>query len=267
MIFDPQKLHQLINRPFRRPRPDELRREENVFFIGCDLPAQETLETVFESHSLSPVELMYISFGGIDTFHRGEELARLIKKNFHIHLMGRFDWPAPPHVLERAYAAGIDFVDLPLTIFDSALSRERGLRKEETIAALERAKEIFPGCVVSTLTVGEEACCSTVSAIDALLKRDILPIVEVSPRAGEYLREEIQGVFSHLAESLKRRKQTARPFLPLMALVSPLSPAKRKGILSGFMDKLSDTKRLAASDLRRSLRVRQIEESYESSGL
>lgn len=268
MTIDQGKLRELIARPLKPAARDELRREGNVFFIGGELSPRETLETVFDSHSLAPAELFHLSFGDINSFHTGEELARLIKKNFHVHLMARLDWPAPPHFLERAYAAGVDIVDIPLMVFDSAISQERALRKEERLAALEKAKEIFPRwSVTSTLLVGEEACCSTVSAIDLLLKREIVPLPEISPRAERYPLEEIGEVFLHLAEGLRKRKVTTKPLLPLLSLTTPLVEARQGGILKGFIDRLQDRRLLAASDLRRSLRVKQIEESFESAGL
>ena len=268
MIIDRQKLHALTHRPFRRPGTGELRREGNVFFIGGELPPQETLETVFDSHCQAPADLMVITFGGVETFHRGEEMTRLLKKNFSVHLMGRFEYPAPPHILERAYVAGIDLVDIPLDLFDSGLSRERGLGKDERLRTLEAALTIFPqGGVASTLIVGDEACCATVSGIDTLLKAGIIPLAELSPRAERYPREEIEAVFHHLAEGFHRRKAPTKPLQPLMALTTPLAPARPGGILKGFMDKLHDRRLLATSDLRRSLRVRQVEESFESSGL
>ncbi|MBI1920258.1 MAG: hypothetical protein HYS23_04155 [Geobacter sp.] len=268
MTIDQGKLRELIARPVKPAAGDELRRDGNVFFVGGALPAQETLETLFDSHCQAPAELFHITFGDKDSFHKGEELARLIKKNFHAHLMARLDWPAPTHFLERAYAAGVDIVDIPLMVFDSAISRERALRKEERLAALEKAKEIFPRwSVTSTLLVGEEACCSTVSAIDLLLKSGIVPLPEISPRAGSYPRQEIGEVFLHLAEGLCKRKVTTIPLLPLLSLTTPLVEARQSGILKGFIDRLQDRRLLAASDLRRSLRVKQIEESFESAGL
>jgi hypothetical protein len=268
VVVDRQKLQQLIHRPLERPGTRDLRREGSVFFIGGELDPQETLETVFDSHCQEPAELMFVTFGGVDTFHRGEEHARLLKKNFHVHLMARFDYPAPLHLLERAYAAGIDLVDIPLTVFDSGLSKERGLRKDERLAALEGARTIFPTWgVASTVSVGEEACCSTVSAVDTLLKAGIVPLPEVSPRAERYPREEIEEVFLHLAEGLKKRKVVTKPILPLLSATTPLSPARPGGVLKGFIDRLQDRRLIAASDLRRSLRVKQIEESFESAGL
>ena len=268
MIIDRQKLHALIHRPFQRPAPSELRREGNVFFIGGELDPQQTLETVFESHCQAPAELMFVTFGGIDTFHRGEELVRLLKKNFHVHVMARLDCAPPPYLLERAYAAGVDLVDIPLTVFDAGLAAERGLGKAERLSSLEAALGVFPVWgVAASLSVGEEACCSTVSGIDTLLKAGVVPLPELSPRGDRYPRAEIEAVFLHLAEALKKRKVAMKPLLPLLGIVTPLVAEKPGGLLKGFMDKLQDRRLLATSDLRRSLRVKQVEESFESAGL
>lgn len=267
MGIDRQQLHRLIHSPLRPSVSTELRREETVFFIGGDLPSLETLETVFESHCQSPADLMVVTFGDVNSFHIGEELVRQLKKNFHVHLMGRFDYPAPPHLLQRAYAAGIDLVDIPLHVMDSGLARERKLEKEERLRSLETAKAIFGKWnVAATLAAGEEACCSTVSGIDQLLKHDIVPLVTVTARAAQYGRTEVEDIFSHLATALKRHRVVTTPLLPLLSLATPLELAK-PGILKGFINRLHDRQLLATSDVRRALRVKQIEESFESAGL
>lgn len=268
MIIDRQRLDELIRHPFAPPGPAELKREGNVFFIGGGLDPRETLETVFDSHCQAPAELMTITFGSPESFHAGEEHVRLLKKNFHIHLLGQIDYPAPGYLLERAYAAGIDIIDIPLHTFDPGLSREPGLHREERLAALKTAKGIFPAWgVASTINVGEEASSSTVSAIDTLLSSGVVPLPQITTRAGNYPRTEMEEVFDHLAGELKRRKVAMKPFLPLLALTTPFTAGKPAGVLKGFIDLLQDRRLLAASDLRRSLRIRQVEESYGSSGL
>ena len=82
--------------PLKPIAPDELHREGKVFFVG-----------------------------DINSFHLGEKPAGMIKRNFCAHLLGRFDYPAPSYIIERAYAAGVDILDIPLHVFDQALSGER----------------------------------------------------------------------------------------------------------------------------------------------
>ena len=72
MIVDQQKLRALITKSEKPVSAIELRREANVFFIGGELPARETVETIFESHCQAPAELFHLCFGDINHFHLGE---------------------------------------------------------------------------------------------------------------------------------------------------------------------------------------------------
>ncbi len=268
MKINQKMLRELITRGVPLPSPGELRREANVFFVGGNLPERETLETLFESHCQAPAELFHLTFGDINSFHAGEALARVIKKNFNAHLVGRLDYPAPTCLIERAYAAGVDILDIPLTVFDRALSRERGLAMEERLCTLESARAVFPKWgVAATLVAGEEPSCSTVAGIDALLAAGVVPLVTVSGRAALYPAEETAAIFTHLAGGWRKHKVTMMPLLPLVHLTTPLVDAKPRGLLRGFIDRIHDRQLLATSDLRRSLRVRQVEESFESAGL
>lgn len=268
MITDQTKLRELMSRPVQPALADELRRDGNLFFVGGELAARETLETIFDSHCQVPAELFHLTFGGLDTFHLGEELARQIKKNFNTHLVGRLDYPAPAYILERAYAAGVDILDLPLRIFDPALARERGLELDRRLAVLEAARAVFPRwSVASTLMAGEEPPCVTCRGIDSLLAAGIVPLVEVTARAAGYPADEMAALFSHLAAGWKKHKVVIQPFQPLVGAMTPLVAARRAGVLRGFIDKVYDRQLLVTSDLRRSLRMKQVEQSFESAGL
>jgi len=268
MTTDQTRLRELIARPVQPALVDELRRDGNLFFVGGELPVRETLETVFDSHCQVPAELFYITFGGLDNFHLGEELARQIKKNFSTHIVGRIDFPAPPYILERAYAAGVDILDLPLTVYDPTIARERGLERDRRLASLEAARAVFPRWgVATTLMAGEEPPYVTRRGIDELLAAGIVPLVELSTRAAHYPLDELAALFGHLAAGWKKYKVVTLPLQPLVACLTPLVAARKAGILRGFIDKVHDRQLLATSDLRRSLRVKQVEQSFESAGL
>ncbi len=150
MVVDDIKLQKLLTYPANPATSKDLRRDGNVFLVGGELPHQETLETLFDSHCLAPAELFHLSFGAPDTFANGETLARLIKRNFSAHILGKMDYTVSAPILERAYAAGVDIIDIPLTSFDRS-------DRESRIASLQSAQAIFPRwSAVSTLVVGEE---------------------------------------------------------------------------------------------------------------
>jgi len=268
MIVDRQKLNLLLTKPGKRGDAGELRREGNVFFVGGELPVRETLETLFDSHCQSPAEIFKLTFGDLGHFHQGEQLARQIKRNFSAHILGSLDYPPPTYVIERAYAAGVDFLDIPLKVFDQGIAKERGIEREDILQSLRFARALFPKwSVVTTLLAGEEPACSVAGGIDFLLDTGILPLVENSSRADHYPVEEIAAIYSHLAAGWGKYKVSIKPLQPLINLTMPIVDARPKGLLRGFIDKVQDRRLLASSDLRRNLRVRQVEESFESAGL
>jgi hypothetical protein len=82
MIVDLDKLQNLLKKPEILDGAGVLRREGNIFILGGSLPVRETLETLFDSHCQSPAELFKLTFGDLDHFHQGEQIARQIKRNF-----------------------------------------------------------------------------------------------------------------------------------------------------------------------------------------
>ena len=268
MKIDQTKLRELIARGGFFPSPDQLQREENVFLVGGELPEQPTLETLFDSHYQSNAALFHITFSCINSFHSGEALARVIKRNFNAHLVGRLDYAAPPHLIERAYAAGVDILDIPLHVFDRARAKEEGLDIEQRLRALEYARSVFPRwSVISTLTAGEESPCSTMAGIDALLAAEVVPLVTLSARAAHYQAEDVTKVFTHLETGWRKKKAVIKPLLPLVHLLTPLMPKTPRTGLRGFIDIIDDRRLLATSDLRRILRVKEVAESFDSAGL
>jgi len=268
MKIDQKKLRELLLRQALSPSPDQLRREHNVFLVGGNLPERQTLETLFDSHYQCNAALFHLTFGDINSFQKGEALARVIKKNFNVHLVGRFDYAVPSHLIERAYAAGIDILDIPLNVFDRARSKEEGYAMEERLRALDHARSVFPRwSVASTLTAGAEPPCFTISGIDELLAAEVLPLVSLSGRAAQYPLEEVSMIFTHLQTGWRRKKTVVRPLLPLIYLLSPFVAASPRTGLRGFIETIDDKRLLATSDLRRILRVKEVAESFDSAGL
>jgi hypothetical protein len=70
-----------------------------------------------------------------------------------------------------------------------------------------------------------------------------------------------------LSAGWRAKRALIKPLLPLIYLFTPLVPSSSPGAVRGFIDKFHDWRLLAASDLRRSLRVKEVEESFESAGL
>jgi hypothetical protein len=257
MIVDAEKAKILLARPVIPAAADELRRQDNVFFVGGQLPPRQTLETIFESDCQSPAELFVFSFTGAADFHQAELLVRSIKRNFKGFLVGQFSAAPSRQLLEHAYAAGIDFIDIPLMG-----------EREGRLEALRYARTVFPRwSVLSTLHAGDRAPGVTIQEIDFLLGENILPLVTINNETGRVTDNEIAAIFNHLGKSWRRKKATVKPLYPLLYLATPFSPPPKKGVVHGLFDKVNDARFRTTSDLRRLLRVREVEESFESAGL
>lgn len=266
MNIDQNKLRDLAARPKQSAAAHELWRDGRVFFVGGDLPVNETLETMFESFCTESTELFYLSFGGLGHFHRGEEMARQIKKNFNVRLMGRLNYLPPTQILERAYAAGVDVLDIPIPAHDLAL--HHGLEEADSYQILLAARSVFPRwSVVSTLMAGEQSPDVIIKGIDVLLKDGIMPLVAISENGDTAQQGSVAAIFDHLASAWKRYDVPVKPYLPLITLMTPLIPGKQAGLFRNLIDKFQDRRLLAASDLRRHLRVRPAEDSLDSAGL
>lgn len=263
MKIDQKKLRELLLAPAFSPSPDQLRREDNVFLVGGNLPERQTLETLYDSHYQSNAALFHLIFGAVAQFADGEVLARVIKKNFNVHLAGRLDFPASSHLIERAYAAGVDILDIPLFSADMKTEQAR-----ERLKALHQARAVFPRwSVVSTLVVGEEPADVTISGIDALLAAEIVPLLVLSEGTVRHPDEELVRIYTHLEAGWRKHRCVLKPLLPLIQLTTPLVPAAPRNMLRGFIDSIEDRRLLAASDLRRVLRVKEVAESFDSAGL
>lgn len=265
MRIDQKKIRELTARtsPFS---PDELRREENVFFIGGNLPERQTIETLYESHYQSNAALFHLTFGERDRFADAENLARLIKKNFNARLAGRIDYAATPQMIDRAYAAGVDILDIPQHVYGQLPAGE-GRGTVDRLQALHYARTIFPRwSVVSTLAAAPEPG-TAIARIDALLDDGVVPLVELSRDSAGTSEKDVAKLYAHLQSGWQKKKALVKPLLPLIYLITPLAPVAPKGILRGFIDSVEDRRLLATSDLRRLLRVKEVAESFESSGL
>jgi hypothetical protein len=260
MDIDWQKLNDLLKEPRLRGGSNELQRSDSVFFVGGELPVYETLQTMYESFCMESTELFHLSFGPMGTLQSGEEMARQIKKNFRVRLMGCLNYPAAVNSLERIYAAGVDILDIPLLSFDCPSTG--------TYEALLSALPIFPRwSVASTLLAGGESAISTMNGIDLLLKNGVVPLVAFGREGTDASPETIAEIFQHLALGWQRCDVSIQPFLPMITSLTPLVPRDTSGLLRGLLDKFHNQRLLVASDLRRHLRVLRPEDSMDSAAL
>ncbi|BCR05502.1 hypothetical protein DESUT3_25710 [Desulfuromonas versatilis] len=255
MNLDPQKIYRLRSAPVTPAVPGELRRVDQVFFVGADLPTRPTLETIFESDCQCPVDLFWFDFSDDEAYLGAEELVRQIKRNFRGFVLGRFETPPAHGLIDRAYAAGLDLLEIPAEGQMPSLAGE---------AALEHACSVFPRwSVVGSLAAHPRS----LPRLDALAERGVVPMLSLDDTGGEASEADLHDAFQGLARCWRKYRVALKPLRPLIELATPLVTPPRPRGLGALLDKVDDARLRTASDLRRQLRVREVEASFESAGL
>ncbi|KIH76147.1 hypothetical protein SAMN05660860_02486 [Geoalkalibacter ferrihydriticus] len=264
MQLEVSRIAELLSRPVLAARPLELRREGAVFLVGAGLPAEATLETIFDSDCQQPVELLCFAFDTPAALTQAAELVALIKKNLRGFVLARFGFFPDHRQLEFAYAQGIDLVDIvapPLAETGTRLSTEH-------LHALETAQATFPRwAVAATLPADEVAFTARMAAMDELIRRQVVPLAALDASSGAVAAEEVPRIFRHLADCWRRGGVTLRPLLPLIELTTPLRHPAPRTLVGSLFGRAQGARLRAGSDLRRLLRVRQVEQSFDSAGL
>ena len=265
LAINSHRLQSLIQEPFIESSSRELRRQEGVVFIGASLPVLETLETMYESHCQNPSTLFYITFGNKTEWRNNLELVRQIKKNFSVRMVGRIDFELLEAHYEQVYLAGLDNVDIPMQVCSDTLTRIGSDR----LSCFMNAGATFPRwALISSLHISDDDIHKELrGTIDMLLGRGIIPLLTISRNIGEDLRNEVTSHFGYLADAWQRYDVPIKPLLPLVQLMSPLESGETRGIIRGVIDRIHDRRILATSDLRRHLRTKEAEASFESAGL
>jgi hypothetical protein len=261
MKVSAQKLAALFKQPVSFPDPGECFRKQEVFFLGDHLPLQQTLEVLFASDCESPAELFHFTFSKASSFAASLPLAHQIQKNFKGYRMGRFLYSPPVEHIDAAYAAGLELIDLP---FYAAASQneEDGYR-----TSLQHARTLFARwTVVTSLYLQGTPWAANRSRIDELLGSGVLPILQM-PTAAAGQAEEYLSHFQLLSQQWRRSKANLKPILPLLLLCTPfLAEPPRKGV-DRLLEVANAASQRAAADLRRLLRVRGVEQSFDSAAL
>ena len=255
------RLQHLIEEPFPALSPEVLQRRGSVFFIGGNLPVYETLETMYESYCLEATDLFHVTFADRGDLERNLELVRQIKKNFTVRMMGRIAFEIPAKLLEVAYLAGLDVLDLPHVPHGGAG------RHDTRQTFFTSAVEIFPRwSLVSTLGLGLVSADEMRDAIDNLLTMGVVPLPKMIGSAA-VKADEAAALFKYLTTAWQRHEVQIKPLLPLIRLVTPLESSEAAGFIRTVINRIQDRHLLATSDLRRHLRTSGAEASFESAGL
>jgi hypothetical protein len=244
--------------------PAELRREEALFLVGAELAPQPTLETIFDSDCQKPVELFVFNFQRSEGLIQASSLLELIKKNLRGFVLARLDFAPAPELLEFAYAHGIDLVSVKV---DSPLD-DAAASADKWLPALEQARHIFPRWAVGAdLDLSTLSPSQVIEAMKILAAGQIVPLVALDVNSQTRDTNRLQDIFTHLSRCWKGSGMTLRPWGPLIERTTPLVLPSPRTLVGNLLIRAQNAHLRTGSDLRRLLRVREVEKSFDSAGL
>lgn len=253
MHVSQKKLRLLRQRISNPAETAELRCFDRVVQFPAGLPVCDNLEAIMEMEESHPVELFTFDFLDSVAFLQGEELVSQLKKNFHGYLLGAFAVPPEPALIDRAYAAGLDLIQIPLTGEDS-----------RQWSALNYARTVFPAwSVIALVPVSSQSQ----SLFKALLKRGIVPLIDLQKLSPEVSDTVVEAAYKELLYSWQDHRVSLSPLNPLLELTTPLVPPPRPLGIGGLITRMNDARQRTGLDLRRLLRVRGVADSLDSAGL
>ena len=258
------------------------------------ITVEEVIEVVEAAFSEKLADSVELNLGYYDTPDRGilllEPYIKAIKRNFDTLVAVDVQPPETNNWIDRTYAMGADKISYHLEIFDREIFKDLCPGKESIIGwerfieALRYAASLFPGGTVSTnLIVGLEPPSSTMKGIDFLAGIGVVPILPVfKPLKGTPLYErgipepeDIAPIYGHFYKALKKSgvnmtwsKNVSTYMTPLEARYFAGDDAKLQVTMQNiYKSKIGGMAIRSFAGLRRRLKVKEVEDSFESSGL
>ncbi|OGW14669.1 MAG: hypothetical protein A3K09_02990 [Nitrospinae bacterium RIFCSPLOWO2_12_FULL_47_7] len=199
-----------------------------------------------------------------------------IKAQFRTFISLRGFPPKEKGDIDKIYAAGVDLLNYPFEGFSNRT--DKSFPAKRVMQGLEYAVEIFPQGAVSTELVFEPGLDKSMNEkVDLLAQKGIIPFLRFPERMGGNMNDYagIVDSLQHLAQSAQRHKLNLKWLFPACHLVTPLDTAfftddsnsARLTVRPVYQSKIGKRASEGFAALRRKLRVRNISDSFESSGL
>jgi hypothetical protein len=247
-------------------------------------PVEDVLEVVRAAFGEGVAEDVYFNSGIFDADDGGigflASYVEAVRKHFDTLIAVQTHPPRTNAWIDRTYAMGVDALSYNLEIFDAGLlhrhciGRARYVGRERYLEALTHAAEIFPsGTVWCDLAIGLEPMASTRAGIDALAAVGVLPVLSiVAGERGALAGEDVTPLLAHLYRAVKTRGINMGWVRDLGLAITPLEARHLAGdgarlavtVQSLSRSRLGGLAARALARFRRRLRVRKVQESFDS---
>lgn len=258
------------------------------------LSVREVVEIVHEAFEEGIAEFIQLSMGFLEGEGHGmsslEPYITAIKKNFDTLLAVEVSPPATDKWIDRTYAMGVDSVSYHLDIYDPERfisvcpGKAKQIGRDRYLDALQYAASIFPsGTVTSNLIIGLESFESTKEGINHLTRMGVVPLLPIfKPLEGSDYSdhkipdaEEIAPIYAHLYNAVKNNKINMSWSKHVSIFITPIEGRYFTGdeaklevtLYNLYKSKIGGMATREIAKLRRRLKVREVEDSFDSSEL
>ncbi|MBE9537091.1 MAG: radical SAM protein [Proteobacteria bacterium] len=257
------------------------------------ISVEEILEIIEVAFNEGVADSVDFNIGYFDTEDRGisflEPYINAVKRNFDTIVAVDAQPPKSNKWIDKTYAMGVDKLSYHMEIFDMEVfdslcpGKAKEIGWERYVEALKYAAGVFPsGAVSSNLIIGLEAPASTMEGIDLLTGIGVVPILPIfRPIEGAALEvtlpdmDEMSAILAHLYSSVKASsinmtwsKNISTYMTPLEGRYFSGDDAKLQVVMQNiYKTKIGGKAVRSIAGLRRRLKVKEVEDSFESSGL
>lgn len=259
------------------------------------VPVEDIVEAVRLAREDQRVEMVYLTIGWDPAEDGGvrilEPYIRALKKAFDVLVAVDALPPRTDAWIDRTYAMGVDSISYNLEIFDPELFRRicpgpsRTIGRDRFLDALGYATTVFSaGAVICHLIAGLEPIASTLTGVEALTRRKVVPVLPLyRPFRGLDMRRrdlprpttaELSTLYAALYKALRKERINMRWVRQLSVVTTPLEGrffVENETWLQAVLGRLVGTRgrspSVLLSDWRRALRVKEVDDSLTSSGL
>jgi hypothetical protein len=237
------------------------------------------IQAAFEEGAADLVQLNMDYTNDDDSgFQRLAPLVEAIKKRFNTFVAFKGFPPADKRIIDLVYASGFDIVNFPLGGFYGTVKSKKIMGAEKIYTALEYASSVFsPGTVWTDLAMAPDSQNDFKDGIDRLTDSGIIPLIllQRDSETGGSNYPDLVELADHMDQAIQRNGLPLKWLYPACRFLSPLDtrfftedPLKARLAVtpvyrSGFGKRTS----AGFAAIRRKLRIRNVNDSFESAGL
>ncbi len=237
------------------------------------------IQSAFEEGSADLVQLNMDFCEDADRgFARLAPLVEAIKKRFNTFVALKGFPPSNQGTIDLMYASGFDIINFPLGGFSGTIKSKKKMTAKQVHSALEYAAGIFPpGTVWTDLVLGLEPLSRCKEGVDRLADSGIIPLIYLQRKSSETSDgyRDLVELAEHMNKAIQRNRLPLKWLYPTCRFLSPLDTRfftedplqARLAVTPVYRSGIGKKTSAGFAALRRKLRIRNVSDSFESSGL